>query len=134
MSGNGMCRVDIAHHNSILSDICCHIRGKFRSRNKKQNLVKNSGATEMSVSPNGKEVAFVLRGEIFVTSIEGGTTKRITNTPQQERSVSFSSDGRSLVFAAERENIWAIHQISINRKEEAYFFNSTLLKFHKHWK
>lgn len=96
--------------------------------NKKQNLVKNSGATEMSVSPNGKEVAFVLRGEIFVTSIEGGTTKRITNTPQQERSVSFSSDGRSLVFAAERENIWAIHQISINRKEEAYFFNSTLLK------
>ena len=39
MSGNGMCRVDIAHHNSIISDICCHIRGKFRSRNKKQNLV-----------------------------------------------------------------------------------------------
>ena len=39
MSGNGMCRVDIAHNNSIISDICCHIRGKFRSRNKKQNLV-----------------------------------------------------------------------------------------------
>jgi len=39
MSGNGMCRVDIAHHNSIISDVCCHIRGKFRSRNKKQNLV-----------------------------------------------------------------------------------------------
>jgi len=39
MSGNGMCRVDIAHANSIIYDVCCHIRGKFRSRNKKQNLV-----------------------------------------------------------------------------------------------
>ncbi|MDO8999463.1 MAG: S41 family peptidase [Bacteroidota bacterium] len=95
--------------------------------NQQQNFVKNSGATEMSVSPNGKEVAFVLRGEIFVTSIEGGTTKRITNTPQQERSVSFSNDGRSLVYAAERNNIWGIYQTSIGRKEENNFFNSTLL-------
>jgi Tol biopolymer transport system component/C-terminal processing protease CtpA/Prc len=95
--------------------------------NNKQNFVKNTGATEMSVSPNGKEVAFILRGEIFVTSTEGGTTKRITNTPQQERSVSYSEDGRSLVYAAERENIWGIYQTSIARKEENYFFNSTLL-------
>jgi len=96
--------------------------------NLKQNLVKTNGATEMSVSPNGKEIAFVVRGEIFVTSVEGGTTKRITNTPQQERSVSFSPDGRSLLYAAERENIWGIYQTSISRKEEAYFFSSTLLK------
>src|SRR5262249_4449141 len=45
--------------------------------------------TEMKLSPNGKEIAFVFRGEIFVTSIEGGVTKRITNTPWQERSVNF---------------------------------------------
>lgn len=96
--------------------------------NKQQNFVKNSGATEMSISPNGKEVAFVLRGEIFVTSTEGGTTKRITNTPQQERSISFSADGRSLVYAAERDNIWSIYQTSISRKEEHNFFNSTILK------
>ncbi len=96
--------------------------------NKQQTYVKNNGATEMSVSPNGKEVAFILRGEVFVTSVEGGTTKRITNTPEQERSVDFSSDGRSIVYASEKDNIWGIYQTSLTRKEETYFFNSTVLK------
>ncbi|PJF34006.1 MAG: peptidase S41, partial [Phototrophicales bacterium] len=46
-----------------------------------------TGATEMAVSPNGKEIAFVLRGDVFVTLIDYPTTRRITNTPQQERSI-----------------------------------------------
>lgn len=84
------------------------------------------GATEMSVSPNGKEVAFIVRGEVFVTSMEGGITKRITTTPEQERSVTFSPDGRSLLYASERKQIWGLYQASL-RKEESYFFNSTIL-------
>ena len=87
-----------------------------------------SGATEMSVSPNGKEIAFVFRGEIFVTSVESNTTKRITNTPGQERNVSFSPDGKSILYASERNNIWGIYKTDLERKEESYFFNSTLLK------
>lgn len=88
----------------------------------------NAGATEMVLSPKGKEIAFVVRGEIFVTSVEGGVTKRITNTPGQERSVSFSKDGRSLVYAAERNNNWDVYRSSIARDEEAYFYASTVLK------
>jgi tricorn protease len=44
------------------------------------------GASEFSASPSGKEIAFVVRGEVFVTSVEFGTTRRITDTPEQERS------------------------------------------------
>jgi len=88
----------------------------------------NSGATQLAVSPNGKEVAFVVRGEIFVTSVEGGITKRITNTPEQERSVNFSKDGRSLVYAGERNNNWNVYMTSIVRSEEPYFYTSTVLK------
>lgn len=88
----------------------------------------SSGATEMAVSPNGKEVAFVVRGEIFVTSMEGGVTKRITNTPEQERTVNFSKDGRNLVYAGERNNNWNVYKTSIVRKEEPYFYASTILK------
>ncbi len=88
----------------------------------------NMGATEMKVSPNGKEIAFVVRGEIFVTSVDGGITKRITNTPYQERSVNFSPDGRSLVYAAEPDSSWNIYTVSIDRKEEPYFYASTVLK------
>ena len=90
--------------------------------------VKSSGATEMAVSPDGKEVAFVIRGEVFVTSTEYSTTKRITNTPEQERTVSFSPDGKKLLYAAERNGTWNIYETSIVNSDEPNFSLSTLLK------
>lgn len=91
-------------------------------------LPVSGNITEIALSPNNKEVAFVFRGEVFVSSLQGGITKRITNTPQQERSVSFSPDGRSLLYAGERNGSWNIYQTSIVSKDEPYFFTSTLLK------
>jgi tricorn protease len=88
----------------------------------------SGGITEMKLSPNAKEIAYVFRGEIFVGSVEGGVIKRITNTPWQERTVSFSPDGRTLVYAAERDNNWNVYMTSIGRKEEPYFYASTVLK------
>lgn len=88
----------------------------------------SGGITQLQLSPNGKEVVYSVRGEIFVSSIEGGVTKRITSTPTQERSASFSPDGRSIVYAAERNNNWNIYTTSITRKEEPYFYASTVLK------
>lgn len=88
----------------------------------------SSGATEMSVSPDGKEVAFIIRGEVFVTSVEYGTTKRITNTPEQERSVSYSPDGKALLYASERNGSWNLYQTKMTREDEKQFANSTILK------
>ena len=88
----------------------------------------NGGARDMAVSPNGKEVAFIFRGEVFVTSVEGGITKRITNTPEQERVVSFSPDGKTLLYASERGNSWKIFETKKQRDEEPYFYASTVLK------
>lgn len=90
-------------------------------------------ATEMDLSPNGNEVAFIYRGEVFVTSVPEGTTRRITNTPEQERSVSFSPDGRSILYASERSRnatggSWDLYRSSLTRPEEKQFFNATVLK------
>ena len=49
--------------------------------------INGYGATEISVSPNGKEIAFVMHGDVYVTSVEYRTTKRITDTPDSGRSV-----------------------------------------------
>ncbi len=87
-----------------------------------------SGATEFAVSPNGKEFAFVIRGDVFVASMDYDITKRITNTPEQERNVSFSPDGRSILYASERGNSWKIFETKIVHKEEPYFYVSTTLK------
>src|SRR5205085_6152712 len=88
----------------------------------------NTGITHTALSPNGKEIAFVVRGEVFVTSVEGGITKRITNTPQQERTVQFSPDGKSLYYASERRNSWDNYKATIEGKEEPYFYASTVIK------
>ena len=37
--GNGMCHVSLLHDNQIVENVICHIRGKFRSRNKRHNTV-----------------------------------------------------------------------------------------------
>jgi len=91
-------------------------------------LPVNGAITEMKVSPTGKEIAFVVRGEIFVTSANGKVTRRITSLPGHERSVSFSPDGRSLVYAAERGGSWDVFTKRIVRKEEPTFFASTQLE------
>lgn len=87
-----------------------------------------SGISEMAVSPDGKEIAFILRGEVFVTSTDYNTTKRITNTPEQERSVSFSPDGDAILYAGERNGSWNLYQTKRVREDEKHFANATLLK------
>ncbi|WP_281616364.1 S41 family peptidase [Flammeovirga sp. SubArs3] len=89
---------------------------------------KSSGGHGISVSPNGKEIAFILRGDVFVTSTDYSTTVQITNTPEQERSVSFSPDGRSLVYAGEREGSWNLYTAKLSNEEENYFINATAIK------
>ena len=88
----------------------------------------SGNVTQFAMRPDGKEMAFIARGEVFVTSVEGNMTKRITNTPQQERSVAWSPDGKKLVYAAERNGNWDVYQSTIVRTEEPYFFAATLLK------
>lgn len=83
--------------------------------------LERSGATSISVAPSGEEIAFVLRGDIYVTSVKYKTTKRITDTPEQERTVDFAPDGRSLVYDSERNGLWQIYESKIKDKKEKNF-------------
>ena len=87
-----------------------------------------SQVTSFDASPDGSEIAFVARGEVFVASTEHGTTRRITNTPEQERSVSSSPDGRSLLYASERGGSWKLYRTDLTDKDEPNFFNATALR------
>ena len=89
--------------------------------------INSYGATEISVSPSGKEVAFVMHGDVYVTSVEYRTTKRLTDTPEQERDICFAPDGRSVVYASERGGVWQIYVTSIKDKDEKSFTYATQL-------
>jgi tricorn protease len=88
----------------------------------------NEHFSDLALAPSGKEYAYVFRGEIFVSSVEGGVTKRVTNTPWQERTPGWSPDGRSLVYAAEVDQSWNVYTVTIGRAEEPYFHAATVLK------
>jgi len=104
------------------------IRFNSDGRYNPERTINVGSADEFAVSPSGKEVAFIHRGEVFVTSVAEGTTRRITTTPEQERNVSFSPDGRTILYASERGQSWDLYTTTLTRKEEKYFFNATLLK------
>ena len=86
-----------------------------------------SGATSATVSPDGKQVALIARGEVFVTSADYATTKQITHTPARESGLSFSPDNRTLAYASERNGNWQLYLAKITRKEEPNFPNATII-------
>jgi len=90
-------------------------------------MAVNNGASELTVSPSGKEVAFTYRGDVFVAGVDGGGTKRITNTPEVERGLEFSPDGKALIYASERGGKWAIYEARRQRAAEPYFYASTVI-------
>jgi len=88
----------------------------------------SGGASNIAVSPSGNEVAFVIRGDIYVTNTKYKTTKRITNTPAQERSVDFAPDGRSLVYDSDRDGKWQLFVTRIVKEDEKEFAYATELE------
>lgn len=80
--------------------------------------IQRSGVTDYAVAPSGKEIAFVLHGDVYVTSMDYQTTRQITDTPDQERSVDFAPDGKSVIYASERKGLWQIYRTSIVGDED----------------
>ncbi|WP_299123545.1 S41 family peptidase [uncultured Tenacibaculum sp.] len=102
---------------------------RTQSKDNKDKFISiNGGVNEMAISPNGKEIAFISRGEVFVTSVSESFTKRLTNTPERERFVTWTPDGKSVVYSSERNGKWSIYKTEKVRKEEPFFFAATLLK------
>ena len=88
----------------------------------------SSGARQSVVSKDGKQIAFVVRGEVFVTSTEYSTTRRISQTAGAEGDVDFAPDGRTVAYASERNGNWQLYTASIVRDEDLNFANATLIK------
>ena len=87
-----------------------------------------SGGSDNDLSADGKQIAFISRGEVFVASTEYNTVKKITDTPEAEADVVFSPDGKTLAYASEREGIWNIYTAQIVRKEDISFPYATLIE------
>ena len=67
-------------------------------------LSLTTGFRDLAVSPDGKKLALVARGEIFAAPVaDGGDAVRITHTPAPEMRPVWAPDSRRLVYLSERD-------------------------------
>ncbi|MCH5220489.1 MAG: PD40 domain-containing protein [Muribaculaceae bacterium] len=93
-----------------------------------EKISAKSGAREATISPDGKSVAFIYRGDVYVTSVEYGTTKQISSTPEEESYLSWSPDGKELIYSSQRDGRYNIYKATMARPdEEINFANATVI-------
>jgi Tol biopolymer transport system component/C-terminal processing protease CtpA/Prc len=62
--------------------------------------------SEFQLSPDGKKVAFVVRGEVFAASAaDGGDAARVSNSVADEYELAWAPDSRRLVYVSARDKI-----------------------------
>ena len=76
-------------------------------RGPRENFATYSGdnVSQYALSPDGKRVAFVIRGDLFIVNVEKeGEAKRLTDTANRESDLAWSPDGKTLVYSAKKED------------------------------
>ncbi len=74
---------------------------------------------EFALSPDGKKVAVIARGEVFAASAkDGGEVVRVTNTVAAESYVSWSADSKKVVYTSERDGSMRIFQYDFTTETE----------------
>ena len=70
-----------------------------------------------SISPDGREIAFSWRGDLWTAPSSGGTASRLTSHPGDDRQSAWSPDGRTIAFASNRDgtaSLWTMDRDGTN--------------------
>ena len=75
-----------------------------------EHLALTTGFSDLAVSPDGKKLAFIARGEVFAApATDAGDATRLTTTSAAESQVAWAPDSRRLVYAANRDGAWNLY-------------------------
>ena len=74
-----------------------------------ERMTLTTGFSEMRLSPDGRKVAIIARGEVFAASAkDGGEATRVTHTAGVEDNVSWSPDSRRIAYESLRDGVWRV--------------------------
>ena len=81
---------------------------------------------QMTVSPDGKKLAFTAHGEVFAASSrEGGNATRITNTVSNESQLAWATNSNSLVYVSDRDGTAHLYQYNFVTSTETKLTNES---------
>ncbi len=84
------------------------------------------GFSELRLSPDGKKLAFVARGEIFADfadketdrDIRQGPSFRVTDTPARESQIAWTPDSNSLIYVSDRNGEDELYRYDFATRQE----------------
>jgi Tol biopolymer transport system component/imidazolonepropionase-like amidohydrolase len=78
-----------------------------------QTVTVNEGTSiAVAASPDGRRLALLLQGAIYVMPAEGGEARRISDPLWKAKSIAWSPDGRWITFISTHDGTYHIHGIS----------------------
>lgn len=94
------------------------------------------GFSEMQVSPDGKKVAFVARGQVFADFADKETDKemrqgpafRVTNLPARQGEITWTTDSNNLLYTSDRDGEDEIYRYDFTTRTESRLTNDPIPK------
>src|ERR1051326_6976590 len=75
--------------------------------------------SDFDLSPDGKKVAFIARGDVFAASSkEGGDAMRVTNTAAAETNLDWAPDSRSIIYCSDRSGTFHVYRFDFATEKE----------------
>ena len=82
-------------------------------------------ASAVAFTNDGLEIAFIAGGDLWVMDTELREPKRVTKTPEEERSPIFAPDGKSILFVSDEGGQTDIWRATRTDAKKPWFLNST---------
>ena len=79
-----------------------------------------SGASEMELSPDGKQIAFVHHGEIFAmkASKEEPFASQVTRSPARDHDITWTKDSEGILFVSDRDGDFDLYEVRSDDEDE----------------
>lgn len=84
-----------------------------------EHLSLTQGYSDLALSPDGRKVAFVARGEIFAANArDGGPAARVTRSSARESQIEWAPDSKRIVYVSERDDAQRIFLYDFSNSTE----------------